>query len=86
MNYKQYIETIVKGSEIYFRAFALADSIYHHEGDIEWIAPMPGENGPAVVYKIQLSDTMGEEINEILDLRNGKVPSLWVLTPLSRPE
>lgn len=42
----QYIKAIVRGSEIYFRAFALADNMYHHEAAIEWIVPLPGEKGP----------------------------------------
>lgn len=81
------IETIVKGSEIYFRAFALASNMYLHEGDIEWIIPNQGEKGPAIVYKVQLSDTAEEVISALVpDLQAGKVPDYWVLTPLSGPD
>lgn len=87
MNQKQYIKAIVIGSEIYFRTFALADNMYHHDGAIEWIVPLPGEKGPAIVYKVECSAMVEEEIDRLIpDIQAGIVPSLWVLTPCSQPE
>lgn len=81
-------EMIVKGSEIYFRAFALASNIHLNEGDIEWIIPKQGEKGPAIVYKVQLPDDTAEKAISALvpDLKAGKVPDFWVLSPLSGPD
>ncbi len=87
INNEQYIKTIVRGTELYFRSFALADGMYHHEGAIEWIAPLPDGRGPAVVFKVSLSDSAGEAIETLIpDLQSGKVPSCWVLSPLSNPK
>ncbi len=87
MSSKPYIKAIVKGAELYFRAFSLASNMCHHEGRIEWIAPIPGEKGPAIVYKSQLSSLAEEEICKLLpELQAGNVPALWALTPLSTPE
>jgi GNAT superfamily N-acetyltransferase len=87
MNKGQYIEAIVKGVEVYFRSFALADGISHQNGDIEWIAPLPGFRGPALVFRVSLSDVTGEVIERLIpDLQNGNIPSCWVLSPLSNPE
>lgn len=87
MSSKPYIKAIAEGSEIYFRAFSLASNISRHEGQIEWIAPIPGEKGPAIVYKSQLPSPAEEEICKLLpELQAGKIPALWALTPLSAPE
>ncbi len=84
MNKEQKIEAIVKANELYFRSFALVDGIFHHEGDIEWIAPLLGTSGPALVFKVSLSDTAGELIERLIpDIQSGKIPSCWVLSPLS---
>lgn len=87
LNSQQYIETIVRNTEQYFRALALAENMQHHTGDIEWIAPLPGVRGPALVFNVSLHDAPGEVIERLIpDLQNGKVPSCWVLSPLCSPE
>lgn len=86
MKVDQYIKAIVQGLEVYFGFFTLADSICHHGGNIKWITPKPGFKGPAIVYKVFLPDAAEKEIKGLVpDLRNGKVPSLWVISPLSTP-
>lgn len=87
MNHEQYIQTIVSGTEAYFRAFALADRMSHQQGAIEWVAPLPGGKGPALVFKVSLSDSAEEAIEKLIpELQDGKVPSIWVLSPLTNPK
>jgi hypothetical protein len=87
MSSHDYLSEIIHGAEVYFRSFALADSIAMHDGDIEWIAPKPGFKGPAFVYKASIPDMTERVIERLLpDLRNGNIPSVWVLTPFSEPQ
>ena len=81
------ITCIVQGMESYFRTFALADNMYLHETDIEWISPKPNSAGPSIVFKVSLDErTAGARLVELVpDLKAGVVPSLWVLSPLSTP-
>lgn len=87
MTNEQYTQTIIEDTEVYFRAFTLADNFSHHEGDIEWIAPVPGTRGPYLVFKVSFSDKTEEVIERLMpDVQNGKAPSFWVLSPLSNPK
>lgn len=87
LNRKGYIKYIVEGIERYFRMFAQSDIIENHKGNIEWIKPLPGAVGPSIVYKITMDDDRAnEEIDSIIpDLKNGVIPSLWYVTPISTP-
>lgn len=82
---KRCIETIVRGSDTYFRLFALAGCMALHEGPVEWIAPKAGCKGPAIVYRAALPDEAALD-GLLPGLKSGAVPPLWVLTPLSAPE
>ncbi|MCL4504925.1 MAG: GNAT family N-acetyltransferase [Chloroflexi bacterium] len=88
MDNKHYVDAIVKGSESYFRAFALADNMRHHLGDIEWILPLPNTPGPSIVYRVSLDErTANERIGELMPgLQDGTIPSYWVITPNSTPK
>ncbi|HOG02023.1 MAG TPA: GNAT family N-acetyltransferase [Clostridia bacterium] len=88
MNSKQYIKTIVEGLEVYFRTFALADNMLHCQTDgVEWIAPSPNGKGPAIVFGTSLDDISEDRVRRLMpDLQNGKIPALWVLSPLFEPK
>ena len=81
------IKCIVDGMELYFRTFALAENIYLHTGDIEWISPRPNSPGPSLVYKVFLDErTIKTRLEELLPgLKAGVIPSLWVISPTSTP-
>jgi hypothetical protein len=87
MDSRTTIQWIVEGMERYFRAFTLADNIQHHTGDFEWIAPLTGTPGPAIVFKVSLEEaTASQRIDEIIpDLKAGNIPSFWVVPPTSTP-
>ncbi len=78
---------IVEGMERYFRSFALADTMHHEPGEVEWIAPRPHASGPALVFKVALDErTAGERLDAVIPrVQAGTIPSLWVLTPASTP-
>ena len=83
---KQLMETIVRGSETYFRLFALAEGMELHAGPVEWIAPKAGYKGPSVAYRVALPQAAGAVLGRLLPgLQNGTVPPLWVVSPLSDP-
>jgi ribosomal protein S18 acetylase RimI-like enzyme len=88
MDNHDYVESIIRGMERYFRLFALADNIRHNAGDIEWVVPLPGTPGPSIVFRVSLDEqTARERINErICGLREGTIPSFWVITPNSTPK
>ena len=71
----------------YYRTFALSDVVDFHEGDISWIIPKEGENGPALAFNIQLKqETAEKEIQKLIEgIRDKKVPSLWFVTPDTKP-
>lgn len=80
------VNSVVMGAETYFRAFALADNMARHDGDVEWIAPLAGETGPALVYRVRLSGNGEGELLRLLPrLRAGEIPATWVLTPYTMP-
>ncbi len=82
------VKCIVRGMELYFRTFALADNMCLHEtDDIEWISPAPDSAGPSLVFRVSFDEkTVEARLAELApDLRAGILPSLWVLSPLSTP-
>lgn len=84
---KDKIECIVRGMELYFRTFALADNMSLRAGDVEWITPRPNSAGPSLVYKVSLDgSTVDARLAQMLpDLKAGAIPSLWVVSPTSTP-
>jgi ribosomal protein S18 acetylase RimI-like enzyme len=81
------MKAIVHGSEVYFRAFALADHMCLHTGDIEWICPKQGAAGPSIVYKVDLDEhTIRIRLEEITaEIKAGAIPAFWALSPVSTP-
>lgn len=86
MNDNYYVKSIIEGSEVYFRAFALAKNMYYESGDIEWISPIDG-NGPRLVFKVELDENTAIDRMHTLvrEMKDNKVPSKWVITPSSMP-
>lgn len=81
------IKSIVDDSYTYFRSFALASNIQHRTGKVEWIHPVPGTQGPSIVFKVSMDASAQREIDGLIGgLREGSVPSLWVINPLSNPD
>ncbi len=80
-------KTIVNGMELYFRSFAISNSIVHQDGDIEWIIPKATQSGPAIIYRATLKEENVEEIIEkiIVGINDGTVPAWWVINPQSTP-
>lgn len=71
----------------YYRTFALSGVVGLYEGDISWILPKEGENGPALAFNIQLKqETAEKEIQKLIKgIRSKRVPSLWFVTPDAKP-
>ena len=73
------VKDIVCGMEVYFRTFALADTMCLQDaGDIEWIAPKPTETGPAVVFRVALDErTLKTRLAQLApELQAGVIPGL----------
>lgn len=87
MDHQQTVSCIAQGMILYFRAFALADNLQHHSGDLEWIAPLPGNAGPAIAFNQTLdAASASQRIDEILPvLQSGAIPSFWVVPPTATP-
>lgn len=87
MNTDERVKCIVDGMELYFRTFALADNVCLHAEDIEWIAPKPGANGPAIVYRVTLEEqTAYARLESLLpEIKAGMIPAFWVISPTSTP-
>lgn len=88
MDQSGYIACIVAGMEKYIRLLALADNQCLHEGDVEWISPLPDNSGISLGYKMSLEETSAaRRIDELVTgIRAGTVPSLWFISPTSTPE
>lgn len=71
----------------YYRTFALSGVVDFYEGDISWIIPKDGENGPSLAFNIQLEEeTVEKGIQKLIEgIRDKKVPSLWFVTPDAKP-
>lgn len=87
MDNAEKIKCIVDGMALYFRTFALADNVCLHAEDIEWIAPKPGANGPALVYRVSLEEqTAYARLESLLpEIKAGTIPAFWVISPTSTP-
>jgi len=84
---KDKVTCITQGMELYFRTFALADTMCLHETDTSWIRPKANAAGPSVVFRVSLDEkTIEDRLKELLpDLKAGVIPSFWVISPLSTP-
>lgn len=87
MNHDYYVECIIDGMEKYLHTLALAEHMQYHQGDVEWISPLPGFDGPSLVFKVSLEeDTAIEHIDMLLpDLKSGATPKIWFIPPSSKP-
>ncbi len=88
MNHCDYVKCIIKGMELYFRTFALAENMSYQSGDIEWIMPLSNATGPSVVFRVVPDEkTVINQIDKLIPgLNTGAVPSVWVISPTSTPE
>ncbi|MFD2414225.1 GNAT family N-acetyltransferase [Paenibacillus rhizoplanae] len=87
MNHDYYVDCITDGMEKYLHTLALAEHMQYHQGDVEWISPLPGFDGPSLVFKVSLEeDTAIEHIDKLLpDLKSGVLPKIWFIPPSSKP-
>ncbi|MEK3903506.1 hypothetical protein [Paenibacillus sp. FSL R7-0179] len=87
MNHDYYVNCITQGMEKYLHTLALAKHMQYHQGEVEWISPLPGFDGPSLVFKVSLEeDTASEHIDNLLpDLKTGALPKIWFIPPSSKP-
>ncbi|MFD1908225.1 hypothetical protein ACFSQ7_35855 [Paenibacillus rhizoplanae] len=83
MNHDYYVDCITDGMEknicIPWRWQNICNII---RGDVEWISPLPGFDGPSLVFKVSLEeDTAIEHIDKLLpDLKSGVLPKKFGLS------
>ncbi|MFD2876641.1 hypothetical protein ACFTAO_12815 [Paenibacillus rhizoplanae] len=66
----------------------MAEHMQYHQGDVEWISPLPGFDGPSLVFKVSLEeDTAIEHIDKLLpDLKiRSTSKKIWFIPPSSKP-
>ena len=87
MNHDYYVDCIIEGMERYLHTLASAEHMQYHQGDVECISPLPGFNGPSVVFKVSLAeDTASKHIDDLLPgLTSGAIPRIWFIPPSSKP-
>ncbi|MBD5476761.1 MAG: GNAT family N-acetyltransferase [Lachnospiraceae bacterium] len=72
----------------YYRMFGQSGIVNIHEGPVCWMMPKEGEKGPSLAFGIHLNkETAEKEVQALIEeIRKGKVPQLWHITPDSTPE
>lgn len=87
MNHDYYVNCITQGMEQYLHTLALAEHMQYHQGEVEWISPLPGFDGPSLVFKVSLEeDTASKHIDDLLpSLQSGVIPRTWFIPPSSKP-
>lgn len=71
----------------YYRSFALSNVVEYHEGNVSWIMPKEGENGPQLGFCIHLNEeTAQEEVQDMIAfIRAKRMPQQWIVTPDATP-
>lgn len=79
---------IIQNYYQYYRIFGQSGIVDIHEGPVCWMMPKEGEKDPSLAFGIHLDkETAEKEVQALTEeIRKGKVPQLWHVTPDSTPQ